>query len=100
MLINLSIEQAVVIVPERTTTTRRPAPPPPPPAPVETPSGSADLPVVMDKPAMEMLLWDYKESIPGEPEIDYPILEKIPETQFTCDGRLAGIRHFISLHKL
>jgi len=44
----------------------------------------------MDKPAMEMLLWDYKESIPGEPEIDYPILEKIPETAFTCEGRLAG----------
>jgi hypothetical protein len=49
----------------------------------------------MDKPAMEMLLWDYKESIPGEPEIDYPILEKIPETAFTCEGRLAGKRDFI-----
>ena len=39
---------------------------------------------------MEMLLWDYKESIPGEPEIDYPILDKIPATAFTCDGRLTG----------
>jgi len=37
-----------------------------------------------------MLLWDYKESIPGEPEVDYPILEKIPKTSFNCVGRLAG----------
>lgn len=44
----------------------------------------------MDKPAMEMLLWDYKESIPGEPEIDYPILESIPQTKFDCAGRIDG----------
>merc|ERR1711911_155827 len=44
----------------------------------------------MTKSEMEMLLWDYKESIPGLPETDYPILERIPETGFSCDNRLTG----------
>jgi len=45
---------------------------------------------MMVKTMEEHLLWDYKESIPGLPEVDYPILERIPETSFTCEGRLAG----------
>ena len=38
----------------------------------------------------DMPFWDFRESIPGEPEDDYPILDKIPETAFTCEGRLEG----------
>lgn len=34
--------------------------------------------------------WDFRESIPGEPEQDYPILDKIPSTKFACDDRLDG----------
>ena len=48
----------------------------------------------MTKSEMEMLLWDYKESIPGLPETDYPILERIPETGFSCDNRLTGFIRF------
>ena len=45
---------------------------------------------MMAKTMEEHLLWDYKESIPGLPEIDYPILESIPVTGFSCDARLDG----------
>lgn len=38
----------------------------------------------------EIAFWDFRESIPGEPEIDYPIFEKIPETAFTCSGKIDG----------
>lgn len=34
--------------------------------------------------------WDFRESIPGEPEQDYPILDKIPPTEFNCNGHLDG----------
>lgn len=34
--------------------------------------------------------WDFRESIPGEPESDYPILDKIPVTSFSCTGRTEG----------
>ena len=34
--------------------------------------------------------WDFRESIPGEPEVDYPILDKVPETKFACADRLDG----------
>jgi len=34
--------------------------------------------------------WDFRESIPGEPEQDYPILDKIPSTAFKCNDRLDG----------
>ncbi len=29
-------------------------------------------------------------SIPGVPGQDYPVLSEIPETGFTCDGRVSG----------
>jgi len=38
----------------------------------------------------EVPFWDFRESIPGEPEADYPILDKIPPTGFACNGRLDG----------
>jgi len=34
--------------------------------------------------------WDFRESIPGDPETDYPIYDKIPETAFTCNDRIDG----------
>ena len=43
----------------------------------------------------ELLFWDFRESIPGEPEHDYPILDKIPATKFSCDDRLDGNRPII-----
>jgi len=40
---------------------------------------------------------DLMHSIPGTPGQDYPILAEVPETRFTCDGRVAGgIRVFYS----
>ena len=47
----------------------------------------------------EVPFWDFRESIPGEPEADYPILDKIPPTGFACNGRLDGnsIDHFDSI---
>jgi len=38
----------------------------------------------------EVLFWDFRESIPGEPGQDYPILDKIPTTEFKCNERLDG----------
>lgn len=38
----------------------------------------------------EIAFWDFRESIPGEPEFDYPILDKIPKTLFKCTGRQDG----------
>ena len=31
-----------------------------------------------------------RDSIPGEPDVDYPILGSVQETSFTCDGRVFG----------
>ncbi|XP_057369956.2 uncharacterized protein LOC130691070 [Daphnia carinata] len=38
----------------------------------------------------EIAFWDFRESIPGEPEFDYPILDKIPRTSFKCTGQKDG----------
>ena len=38
----------------------------------------------------EIAFWDFRESIPGEPEFDYPILDKIPPTSFKCNGQRDG----------
>ena len=38
----------------------------------------------------DLPFWDFRESIPGEPEEDYPILDKIPSTAFKCNDRLDG----------
>ncbi|XP_055380078.1 uncharacterized protein DDB_G0283357-like [Condylostylus longicornis] len=34
--------------------------------------------------------WDLRHSIPGEPEIDYPIYSVAPKTSFSCDNRHEG----------
>jgi len=73
-------ENVVILIPTT-------APPPPPPVePVV--DGSSQEAEAMQKP--EMPFWDFRESIPGEPESDYPIFDRIPKTSFTCQGRLDG----------
>ena len=57
-----------------------------PVAPVATTSRPQTAAVVDD----EIAFWDFRESIPGDPETDYPILDKIPVTSFTCVGKLDG----------
>lgn len=32
-----------------------------------------------------------RDAIPGEPERDYPILSKVIDTSFTCDGKHPGM---------
>lgn len=34
--------------------------------------------------------WDIRNNIPGEPDIDYPIYSKAPETNFICKDRHDG----------
>ncbi len=38
----------------------------------------------------EIAFWDFRESIPGDPEFDYPILDRIPPTSFRCNGQRDG----------
>ena len=43
-----------------------------------------------DNLALASTLGDLMHSIPGVPGQDYPVLSEIPETGFTCDGRVSG----------
>lgn len=49
-------------------------------------AAASDLNVVRAEGGIE----DLKNSIPGVPGEDYPILAEVPELSFTCDGRVAG----------
>jgi len=65
------------------------APPPPTPAPTAPrPTTPPSTQAVVDD---EIAFWDFRESIPGDPETDYPILDKIPQTSFTCGGKVDGM---------
>ncbi|XP_057371659.1 integumentary mucin C.1-like [Daphnia carinata] len=66
-----------------TTTTRRPI------TTTRTTKRPSVEPVLTESQE-EILFWDFRESIAGEPELDYPIFFKIPETAFTCEGKLNG----------
>lgn len=33
---------------------------------------------------------DIRSSVPGEPGVDYPAYERLPQTRFTCEGRDRG----------
>ena len=37
---------------------------------------------------------DLMHSIPGVPGQDYPVLAEVPETGFSCDGRVSGGKQF------
>lgn len=34
--------------------------------------------------------YNLRSTLPGEPDVDYPILGRIPETSFKCQGRHDG----------
>lgn len=34
---------------------------------------------------------DIRRSVPGEPEIDYPIFNSVPDTSFSCKGITEGM---------
>lgn len=34
--------------------------------------------------------WTIRDAIPGEPDQDYPIFSNIPDTDFSCTGRIEG----------
>jgi len=79
--------------PATTTTTAAPAPTTTPaPVVIVTTSRPAPPPVapVLTESEEEIAFWDFRESIPGEPELDYPIFDKIPVTAFTCDDKIDG----------
>lgn len=38
------------------------------------------------------LLENLRRSIPGKPDIDYPIYRTPPETEFSCQSRATGIK--------
>ena len=38
-----------------------------------------------------------RNSVPGEPGVDYPVLAEVQETSFTCNGKLFG-GNFIWIH--
>lgn len=94
-------QQVSILFPTAAPTTTAPPPPPPvvvvtttaPPPPVvivSTPAPPVVQPVLSESQE-EILFWDFRESIPGEPELDYPIFDKIPVTSFTCDDKIDGI---------
>lgn len=71
---------------------------PVPENPLRLPDSNNEKPIIVAVPPPsapvvdedEIPFWDFRESIPGEPEIDYPILDKIPVTSFSCEGKVDG----------
>ena len=43
----------------------------------------------VENPGDDPLQW-LRDSIPGEPGIDYPIFSSVQQTGFSCDGRVFG----------
>ena len=54
----------------------------------------------VENPGDDPLQW-LRDSIPGEPGVDYPIFSAVEQTAFSCDGKVFGgkffSRFFISL---
>ena len=46
----------------------------------------------IENPGDDPLQW-LRDSIPGEPGVDYPIFSSVEETGFSCEGRIFGGRH-------
>ena len=49
------------------------------------------------QPGDDPLDW-LRESIPGEPGVDYPIFTKAEATSFSCDDKVFGGKDAIYLH--
>lgn len=45
---------------------------------------------IISKEVTNDSLGNLRRSIPGEPEVDYPIFRTPPETEFSCRGRAIG----------
>ena len=43
----------------------------------------------MEKPGDDPLQW-LRDSIPGEPGVDYPIFSAVEQTSFSCDDKVFG----------
>ncbi|TRY77186.1 hypothetical protein TCAL_17010 [Tigriopus californicus] len=43
----------------------------------------------IENPGDDPLQW-LRDSIPGEPGVDYPIFSSVQETSFSCEGRVFG----------
>jgi hypothetical protein len=43
----------------------------------------------VEKPGDDPLQW-MRDSIPGEPGVDYPIYNTVESTAFSCEGRVFG----------
>ncbi len=41
-----------------------------------------------------------RESVPGEPGVDYPVFAEVEETGFDCSGRIHGGNFIIPVHFL
>ena len=48
--------------------------------------------LAVEKPGDDPLQW-LRDSIPGEPGVDYPIYNAVESTSFSCDGRVFGGDH-------
>ena len=47
----------------------------------------------VEKPGDDPLDW-LRDSIPGEPGVDYPIFSAVEQTAFSCDGKVFGGKNF------
>ena len=50
----------------------------------------------VEKEGDDPLQW-LRDSIPGEPGVDYPIFSAVEQTQFSCEGKVFGGRSFQKL---
>jgi hypothetical protein len=42
--------------------------------------------------------WTLNDALPGEPDLDYPILATVPDTDFSCDDKGYGKREIYTLN--
>lgn len=47
----------------------------------------------VENPGDDPLQW-LRDSIPGEPGVDYPIFSAVEQTAFSCDGKVFGGKFF------
>ena len=55
----------------------------------------------MENPGDDPLQW-LRDSIPGEPGVDYPIFSAVEQTSFSCDDKVFGGKKLVNLflHRL
>ncbi len=50
---------------------------------------AAGVAMAVEKPGDDPLQW-LRDSIPGEPGVDYPIFSAVEDTGFSCEGKVFG----------